>query len=87
MNGKQIWVIISLILILPILFSLLAWLQKVSNQPSTPENIAGGTDIIVEAAIPWRIGIFKGLAGLPVIIGAIPIIAFILFLKWVGEIK
>jgi len=87
MDGKQIGAIIALIVLLPTLISLLIWTFKISKDPTNPENIEEGVKIAAEDAIPWRLGIFEWLAGLPGIIGAILIIGFVFFLKWIGEFK
>lgn len=54
---------------------------------STTEEIAEeGVEIIKEQAVPWWVGIIQWLAGLPKTLGAILIIGFIFFLRWIGEI-
>ncbi len=87
MDGKQVGAIIALIVAIPLLFSLLSWTIKNANGPGNPDNLQEGTEIIADAAIPWWLGLFEWLAGLPGIIGAGLIIGFIFFLKWIGEIK
>jgi len=87
MDGKQIGAIIGLIVAIPLLLSLLSWTIQNANDPGNSENLQEGTEIIADAAIPWWLGIFEWLAGLPGIIGALLIIGFVFFLKWTGEIR
>lgn len=79
--------IITAILLVPTLIALIIWSSGISNNPSDSENLEKGTAIIVDSVIPWWIGIFNWLAGFPGIFGAILIIGFLYFLKWIGEIK
>ncbi len=57
------------------------------NNNSTEKDTEQAAEIMTEAVIPWWLGIFEWLAGLPGIIGAVLIIPLIFFLKWIGEIK
>ena len=87
MDGKQIGAIIGLIVAIPLLISLASWSIKNAKDPGNPDNLNEGVEIIADSAIPWWLGIFEWLAGLPGIIAAILIIGFVIFLKWIGEIK
>ncbi len=87
MDGKQVGAIISLIVAIPLIIGLLSFTIKNSQDPGNPENLEDGVELIADASIPWWLGIFEWLAGLPGIIGAILIIGLIFFLKWIGEIK
>ncbi len=87
MDGKKVGAIITAILMVPLLISLIVWNFNISKDPGKSENIEKGAEITADSVIPWWIGIFEWLAGLPGIIGAVLIIGFIFFLKWIGEIR
>ncbi len=87
MGGKQIGAIIGLVVAIPLLIGLFSWTIKNANDSGNPNNLDEGIDIITDSAIPWWLGIFEWLAGLPAIIGAGLVIGFIFFLKWIGEIR
>jgi len=86
MDGKQVGVIITLILLVPTLISLMIWTNHISKDPTNPKNIEEGVNMAVNDAIPWWLGIFEWLAGLGTI-GVFLIIGFVFFLKWIGEIR
>jgi hypothetical protein len=87
MNGKEIGKIIGLIVAIPLLIAFIIFVIKISINPNNPEIIEEGAEIIVDSAIPWWLGLFEWLAGLPGIIGAVLIIGLVFFLKWIGEIR
>lgn len=78
--------VIFAIFTIPFLFKFLAWSNSAVVSP-TPEKIAEGAQLIAENEMPWWLGIFQWLVGLPGIIAAVLIIAFVFLLKWLGEIK
>lgn len=87
MKAKEIAIlVVFLIFVLPLLIKILFWSATMNNN-SPENNTEQVAEIMTEAAIPWWLGIFEWLAGLPGIIGAVLIIALIFFLKWIGEIK
>ncbi|MDK2907637.1 MAG: hypothetical protein PWQ87_95 [Candidatus Woesearchaeota archaeon] len=77
---------VFIIFVLPLLIKMAFW-SFTMNSNSPEKNIEKATELITDAAIPWWLGIFEWLAGLPRIIGAGLIIVLIYFLKWIGEIK
>ena len=77
---------ILLLFVLPFSIRVLSWTIVSTTDPS-PENIEKGTELIAESAVPWWIGIIEWLASLPGLIAAVLIIVFIIFLKWIGEIR
>ena len=87
MKAKEIAILaVFIIFILPLLIKMAFW-SVTMNSNSPEENTEQATELITDAAIPWWLGIFEWLAGLPGIIGAGLIIGLIYFLKWIGEIK
>jgi len=86
MDGKQIGSAITLILLIPTLIALISLSIKTHEDPGNLKNVEEGVNIAVDEAIPWWLGIFQWLAGLG-LFGAILIIAFVLFLKWIGEVR
>lgn len=87
MEGKQVGAIITLIFLIPTLVGLMIWSHNLSKNPEDPNNLEQGANLIANNAVPWWIGILEWLAGLPGIIGASLVIAFIFFLRWIGEIR
>lgn len=87
MKAKEIAILaVFLIFVLPLLIKILFWSATMNNN-SPEKNTEQAAEIMTEAAIPWWLGIFEWLAGLPGLIGAILVIALIFFLKWIGKIK
>ena len=87
MNGKQIVIIIALIVTIPTLLGLIIWTMNLSNDPNNPKHLEEGVKIIVEDVIPWWLGIIEWLSKLHGTIGIILLFGFVFFLKWVGEIN
>lgn len=81
MKIKEIPLLVFCIFVIRLLVKTVNWLSKSASNP-TPKNIAQGTELIVEAVVPWEIGILNWMVGLGTI-GAILIICFVLFLKWI----
>ena len=87
MKAKEIAILaVFIIFVLPLLIKITFWSVTI-NDNSPEENTEQATELITDATIPWWLGIFEWLAGLPGIIGAGLIIGLIYFLKWIGEIK
>lgn len=87
MKAEEIAIIVVFIIfVLPLLIKMALW-SFTMNSNSPEENIEQATELITDAAIPWWLGIFEWLTGLPGIIGAGLIFGLIYFLKWMGEIK
>ena len=88
MEPKEIAILAVFVIFgLPTLIGLLFWTVQVTSDPGNPEHLEEGVEMVAESAIPWWLGIFEWLAGLPSIIGAFLIIGFIFFLKWIGELR
>lgn len=87
MEGKDVGALIGLVLGLPTLIALFIWSAHMASNPGDPSQAAEGAEILAKSAVPWWVGVFQWLAGLPGIIGAILIIGFVLFLKWIGEVR
>lgn len=69
---------------MPVLFKFLMWTANSVLDPS-PENIAEGAELMVDAVIPWYIGIIGWLASLGGgIFVAFLIIGVIWLVKWSG---
>jgi len=86
MKPKEIAIlIIFVVFTLPFLLKLLSWTFVSTTNPSS-ESIEKGGELIAEAAVPWWIGVIEWLSSLQGI-GAILIVGFIFFLRWIGEIK
>lgn len=85
MITKEIAVLIIFIIGLPSLIGTVAFSFNASHNTSA-ENTEQATKLIEEAAVPWWVGPFQWLVGLPVI-GGILGLGFIFLLKWVGEIR
>lgn len=79
------WVIFALF-VLPSLLGVLWWATKAMRDPGNPQYIENGVELTAKEVIPWWLDILMWLAGLGTI-GALLIIAFIWFLKRVGEIR
>lgn len=76
---------IFVVFILPSLLGIISWTIKSVTNPN-PEELEGA-EKLAEFAIPWWIGVIEWLTNLPPTIMAISIIALLLFLRWIGEIK
>jgi hypothetical protein len=86
LNLRDIAVIFVFIFFgLPLLIKFFFFINSMNNPG--PENIEKGIEIIAETSIPWWIGIMNWLASIPGMAGAILIILFVWFLKWIGEVK
>ena len=86
MKSKETAILfIFLIFTFPFLIKFIIWTFVSTTDPSI-DNIEKGVDFIAESAIPWWIKPIEWLASLGEI-GAILIVGFIFFLKWVGEVK
>jgi len=85
MTAKGIAILIVFFIFgLPTLIRLLDFSVKSVAEPGNLDNIAEGTTLIAESAVPWWIGVLSWLAGLRTV-GAISIIGFMLFLQWIGK--
>jgi hypothetical protein len=78
--------IVFIVFTVPGLIGITFWAVNTASNPS-PENIQAGVEKTAESAIPWWLGVLNWLAGLPGLIGGLLVIAFMFFLKWIGEIK
>ena len=87
MNGKQVGLIIGLIFLIPTLIGLFIWSVNLSNDPTNTNNLEDGAELMVDIAVPWWLGIFEWIGSLPSLIATFLIIGFVLFLKWIGEVK
>ena len=87
MGAKQIAIIIvSLIVGIYLLINALIFLVNMGN--SSPEESAEDVgELIVKAAVPWWIPILAWFSSLGGIISIILVGLFIIFLKWIKEIK
>lgn len=83
-NAKSI---VFLLFELPFLVVVILWAVKASFNIGNIESIQEGTGLLVEAHIPWWLGILEWLSKLPSGIVAFVVIGFLLFLKWTGEIR
>ena len=84
MKAKQIAILIVFLLFtLPLLLKVIIYSSNISNPEATINKTA---ELIGEAAVPWWINVINWLADLRTL-GALLIIGFIIFLKWIGEIK
>lgn len=87
MTVKEIAIlIVFLVFIAPLLVQIFAWGASSLMNPSS-DNIEKGAELIAKAVVPWWIGVMEWLAGWGGAISAILIIALIIFLKWIGEIR
>lgn len=77
--GKEIGVMIGVVVGLPLLIRSLSWSVGYAISPS-PENIEKGVELIADAAVPWWLGVMESLAALP--LAGLLIFGFILFLRW-----
>jgi len=82
--GRDIGAILSFIFGLPILVAVAFFVLSSMISPDA-ENISQGGELIAAAATPWWIGVFEGLAALP--FAAFFVLAFIFFLKYIGQIR
>jgi len=91
MNGKKLGtllgLLIGLIVIIPLIIGFLSWNAKNSNDPGNPENLEEGIGIMSDSIIPWWLGILEKLANIGGIVGAILVVGFVLFLKWINQVK
>ncbi|MFH1585857.1 MAG: hypothetical protein ABIB79_03755 [archaeon] len=86
MRIKEIVIlVVFLLFVFPLLIKVFIWSIGITGD-SSPEKINEGAELLAESAVPWWIGILTFLAGGGVI-GALLIIGFIYFLKWIGEIR
>jgi hypothetical protein len=77
--------VVFLLFTLPVLIKLLVYTSDIAN--IGPEQSAQqAAEIIEDVAIPWWLGIINKMADWGGI-GAILMVGFIFFLKWIGEIK
>jgi hypothetical protein len=78
--------LVFLMFVLPLLFKVFHYAVTSTTNPS-PEKFQEGVELMVDASTPWWLGIFERLADMPGIIGAILVILFAFFLRWIGEIR
>ena len=76
---KIIYAVISLAVGLPLVFGVLFFSLNAATTHTA--NLTAASNLIVDAAIPWWVGILQSLAAIPVVGGPLAL-AFILFLKW-----
>ena len=86
LNKETIITIIFIVFVLPALINLGFSFLKVLENPSQ-ENINPSVELVAQSQIPWWIGVIEWLANIKGEIGAFLLIGFLIFLKWIGEIK